>query len=273
MFGLEEKQVEYLLNEYGTLKHFVNLYRNGKLKGDDLVFAEETIKNAFSLDENIHSDNYDKLVNVIIGNSQKKIILYSISELQELLKILTPREYKVIEVRYGLKNGERKNLEDTGKNVKVTRERVRQIELKALRKLRHQSGLKRAIYSYLKDNELVLDEEVAKICALEDDIENSNLIFKNVDKKYWDISKEIISQKAIFLENVKKKLLYRKSLIENNKIHKPSKLDELRIQKNKLQEVVSNQKEKTKQAQELLEQYSEVLDENKEENDYGGKNE
>ena len=54
-----------------------------------------------------------------------------------MLKTLTPREEKVLRLRFGLEDGRPRTLEEVGKEFNVTRERIRQIEAKALRKLRH----------------------------------------------------------------------------------------------------------------------------------------
>ena len=56
-----------------------------------------------------------------------------------MLNTLTPREKKVIVLRFGLVDGHPRTLEEVGKEFNVTRERIRQIEAKALRKLRHPS--------------------------------------------------------------------------------------------------------------------------------------
>ena len=64
-------------------------------------------------------------------------------ELLHVLKSLTPREERVITLRFGLEDGRARTLEELGKEFNVTRERVRQIEAKALRKLRHPSRAKR----------------------------------------------------------------------------------------------------------------------------------
>ncbi len=64
-------------------------------------------------------------------------------ELEDVLSTLTPREKKVLELRFGLVDGRNRTLEEVGKEFKVTRERIRQIEAKALRKLRHPSRSKR----------------------------------------------------------------------------------------------------------------------------------
>ena len=60
-----------------------------------------------------------------------------------MLKTLTPREAKVLKLRFGLDDGRQRTLEEVGKEFDVTRERIRQIEAKALRKLRHPSRSKK----------------------------------------------------------------------------------------------------------------------------------
>lgn len=64
-------------------------------------------------------------------------------QLEDVLSTLTPREKKVLELRFGLQDGRNRTLEEVGKEFNVTRERIRQIEAKALRKLRHPSRSKR----------------------------------------------------------------------------------------------------------------------------------
>ena len=71
-------------------------------------------------------------------------------ELMNVLKSLTPREERVIALRFGLEDGRARTLEELGKEFHVTRERVRQIEAKALRKLRHPSRAKR-LRDYLEE--------------------------------------------------------------------------------------------------------------------------
>ncbi len=64
-------------------------------------------------------------------------------ELEEVLKTLTDREARVLKMRFGLEDGRMRTLEEVGRDFNVTRERIRQIEAKALRKLRHPSRSKR----------------------------------------------------------------------------------------------------------------------------------
>ena len=75
-------------------------------------------------------------------------------QLMSVLSTLTPREERVLRLRYGLDDGKTRTLEEVGKEFAVTRERIRQIEAKALRKLRHPSKLKK-----LRDDLSDEDEE------------------------------------------------------------------------------------------------------------------
>ena len=70
-------------------------------------------------------------------------------QLDEVLDTLTPREKKVLELRFGMTDGRTRTLEEVGKEFNVTRERIRQIEAKALRKLRHPSRSKK-LQDYLE---------------------------------------------------------------------------------------------------------------------------
>lgn len=72
------------------------------------------------------------------------------SGLDSVLKTLKPREEKVIRARFGLDDGHPRTLDDLGKEYNLTRERIRQIEAKAIRKLRHPSRLNKIIDYYLE---------------------------------------------------------------------------------------------------------------------------
>ena len=71
-------------------------------------------------------------------------------EIDDILATLTEREEKVIRLRFGLEDGKARTLEEVGQMFGVTRERIRQIEAKALRKLRHPSR-SRKLKDYLDD--------------------------------------------------------------------------------------------------------------------------
>jgi RNA polymerase primary sigma factor len=70
-------------------------------------------------------------------------------QIDGVLSTLTPREQRVLQLRFGLDDGRSRTLEEVGKEFKVTRERIRQIEAKALRKLRHPSR-SRKLKDYLE---------------------------------------------------------------------------------------------------------------------------
>jgi len=74
-----------------------------------------------------------------VSPSEQMINVNLNEQTSEVLKSLTPREEKIIRLRFGLEDGSEHTLEEVGQNFAVTRERIRQIEAKALRKLRHPS--------------------------------------------------------------------------------------------------------------------------------------
>jgi len=97
---------------------------------------------------------------------------------REVLKTLTPREEKVLKMRFGIDVASEHTLEEVGKDFSVTRERIRQIEVKALRKLRHPSRSKRLLAFFEKeiDDKENFDDE-------EDDKEESDLIDETLDEE------------------------------------------------------------------------------------------
>lgn len=90
---------------------------------------------------------------------------------REILKTLTPREEKVLKMRFGIDVASEHTLEEVGKDFSVTRERIRQIEVKALRKLRHPSRSKKLRSFFEKE----LDESLAPLDDVEDESDSSNL--------------------------------------------------------------------------------------------------
>ena len=79
---------------------------------------------------------------LIIMNAPASFTLLK-EQLVDVLSTLTPREEKVLKLRFGIEDGRTRTLEEVGKEFNVTRERIRQIEAKALRKLRHPSRSKK----------------------------------------------------------------------------------------------------------------------------------
>ena len=75
----------------------------------------------------------------MVSPSEAVINLNLREQTAEVLKTLSPREEKIVKMRFGLQDGSEHTLEEVGQSFAVTRERIRQIEAKALRKLRHPS--------------------------------------------------------------------------------------------------------------------------------------
>jgi RNA polymerase primary sigma factor len=69
--------------------------------------------------------------------------------LSDVLTSLSEREQKVLELRFGLGDGDSRTLEEVGRQFQVTRERIRQIEAKALRKMRHPTRI-RQLHGFLE---------------------------------------------------------------------------------------------------------------------------
>jgi RNA polymerase primary sigma factor len=86
-----------------------------------------------------------------VSPSEAAISISLQEQTESLLKTLTPREERVIKMRFGLEDGSEHTLEEVGQSFAVTRERIRQIEAKALRKLRHPSR-SRNLRSFLEDS-------------------------------------------------------------------------------------------------------------------------
>ncbi len=78
---------------------------------------------------------------------------------REVLKTLTPREEKVLKMRFGIDVASEHTLEEVGKDFSVTRERIRQIEVKALRKLRHPSRMKKLQAFFNRENDEMINSE------------------------------------------------------------------------------------------------------------------
>jgi RNA polymerase primary sigma factor len=100
---------------------------------------------------------------------------------REVLKTLTPREEKVLKMRFGIDVASEHTLEEVGKDFSVTRERIRQIEVKALRKLRHPSRSKRLLAFFEKELE---DKEDLDENDSDDDSGKSDK--ENIDDEDYD---------------------------------------------------------------------------------------
>ena len=121
-----------------------NINRVKKTAGELLQLAQDPIslETPVGEEEDAHLEDFiqDEEAGVPVDEAGRQLLR---RELMNVLKSLTPREERVIALRFGLEDGRSRTLEELGREFNVTRERVRQIEAKALRKLRHPSRAKR----------------------------------------------------------------------------------------------------------------------------------
>ncbi len=102
--------------------------------------AQEPISLETPVGEEEESHLGDFIIDKRVASPSEAVINLNLREqTAEVLKTLTPREEKIIKMRFGLMDGSEHTLEEVGQHFAVTRERIRQIEAKALRKLRHPS--------------------------------------------------------------------------------------------------------------------------------------
>jgi DNA-directed RNA polymerase alpha subunit len=104
-----------------------------------------------------------------------KVIGFTPALAKEILETLTPREENVLKMRFGLDDGERKSLAQVAERYAVSKERIRQIEAKALRKLRHPSRLEKIIPVRTVRQEIVYICEKCQAESLEDQTSLENL--------------------------------------------------------------------------------------------------
>jgi RNA polymerase sigma factor (sigma-70 family) len=123
--------------------HFAKVYGTAQGKGEtdnlafliiDRAFEEVTQEVKIILREGLKAIQRQDVQRLISERNEEKTFRQRI---EDVLESLTYREREIIKLRYGIGNGYTYSIEDVGKIFKVTRERVRQIEAKAIRKLQH----------------------------------------------------------------------------------------------------------------------------------------
>ena len=133
------------INEYHLIKYYSSYYKNivslNKLVNDASVENDSQLLDFVSENNSIYEETelFSDTSNVedeVLKKSLKK-------EITLILQTLTPREEKILRLRYGLDDDNPRTLEEIGNIFNLTRERIRQIENKALRKLRHPGRAKR----------------------------------------------------------------------------------------------------------------------------------
>ncbi len=136
-----------LLQELGREPTTEELAKELKMSVDKLREVRRIALDPISLDSRIGDDDDSSLLEFVPdedAQSPDEAASQSllITQIQEILDTLSPRESKVLKMRFGLEDGKEYTLEEVGLEFDVTRERIRQIEAKALRKLRARCGRK-----------------------------------------------------------------------------------------------------------------------------------
>ncbi len=108
-----------------------------------LIFMEEPVSLEEPIGEETGSQLGDFVPDESLGTEDSAMNALLREQLKQLLTDLTSREEKVMKLRFGLEDGRARTLEEVGKEFGVTRERIRQIEAKALRKLRHPQRIRK----------------------------------------------------------------------------------------------------------------------------------
>ena len=134
----------YAEGEYDIAGFTVGVVEKSQLIDGSKVRAGDVLVGVAS--SGVHSNGFSLVRKIVADNCLNLRESYpelSNKQLGEVLHTLTPREEKVLRLRFGLEDGRSRTLEEVGKEFNVTRERIRQIEAKALRKLRHPSRSKK----------------------------------------------------------------------------------------------------------------------------------
>jgi RNA polymerase primary sigma factor len=133
-----------LVQEYGREPTSEELARNMDVPVSKIRKILEITRAPVSLDTPVGEQGDIRLGDLIedsgVVSPAEALLNVNLKEkTKSVLKALTPREEQVLRMRFGLENGSEHTLEEVGRRFSVTRERIRQIEAKALHKLRHSS--------------------------------------------------------------------------------------------------------------------------------------
>lgn len=157
------------IQEHGREPSYAELAKELNLDEKKIKNIIKISKEPISLETPV-GDSEDAYIKDFIENDKEVSPAESVASadlkerVREILKTLTPREEKVLKMRFGIDVASEHTLEEVGKDFSVTRERIRQIEVKALRKLRHPSRSKRLLAFFEKDlDDKEHDEEIEEI--------------------------------------------------------------------------------------------------------------
>lgn len=137
-----------LLVEFGREPSLQEIGEELGLPPDRVASILRAAQEAISLETPVGEDDETRIADFIEDRNTPATVeaaMFGVlkDQLGEVLSSLAPRERRVLELRYGLLDGRARTLEEVGREFRVTRERIRQIEAKAIRKLRHPSRSKK----------------------------------------------------------------------------------------------------------------------------------
>lgn len=143
-----------LSQEYGRDPTSIEIAKEMEISSDKVRDIVKVSRLPISLESPINEEEDNPLGNSIEDRNALPPIDAALKQLlkeqiEDVLYTLTPREQRILQLRFGLEDGRSRTLEEVGKEFNVTRERIRQIEAKALRKLRHPSR-SRKLKDYLE---------------------------------------------------------------------------------------------------------------------------
>lgn len=142
------RATKMLLQKNGRDPTTAELAKVLNMTEDKVAEIQRIAQEPISLETTVGEENDSKIADFIEDETIKSPVECATEEmlreqLKQIIETLTPREQKVIKLRYGLEDNHTRTLEEVGKEFNVTRERIRQIEAKALRKLRQPSRAKK----------------------------------------------------------------------------------------------------------------------------------
>lgn len=126
-----------------------------EMEPEKIEYVMKIKQDITSLDANVRDDDDDSVLGDFIEDTDARTPDESASiqllkeQVKDMLSVLTEREQKILKMRFGLEDGKSHTLEEVGQEFSVTRERIRQIEAKALSKLRKHKDAKK-LYEYLQ---------------------------------------------------------------------------------------------------------------------------
>lgn len=144
----QKKVTRDLFQELGREPTVEEIAKQMNITEEKVIEIQKISQDTVSLDTPVGEEEDSTLGTFIqdenaVSPADSASLIMLKEQLMEVLSTLTPREQKVIMLRYGIEDGHTRTLEDVGKEFSVTRERIRQIEAKALKKLRQPSRSKK----------------------------------------------------------------------------------------------------------------------------------